>query len=121
MIKSNQLVFNDITNHQSEIQDGMFDLAKTLFPICRSITGDGVRQTLKIIKNLVQKNAIISVPNEPLFSFISLLSGSYIKRWGRHPEHINFWNLRSFNNFLSQEFDSVNIKTVFPWLITICK
>ncbi len=28
----------------------MYDLVKELFPICRSITGDGVRETLEIIK-----------------------------------------------------------------------
>ena len=28
----------------------MYDLIKKLFPICRSITGNGVRQTLRIIK-----------------------------------------------------------------------
>ena len=31
----------------------MFELIKTLFPICRSITGNGVRKTLKIIKELI--------------------------------------------------------------------
>ena len=30
----------------------MYDLVEDLFPICRSITGDGVRKTLKIIKKL---------------------------------------------------------------------
>jgi aminopeptidase-like protein len=29
----------------------LYELAKRLFPICRSITGDGVRETLKIIGN----------------------------------------------------------------------
>jgi aminopeptidase-like protein len=36
----------DIKNHGNE----MFGLMKRLYPICRSITGNGVRQTLKIIK-----------------------------------------------------------------------
>lgn len=36
----------DTINYGNE----MFELIKRLYPICRSITGDGVRQTLKIIK-----------------------------------------------------------------------
>lgn len=31
----------------------MFDLAERLYPICRSITGDGVRRSLEIIKQLI--------------------------------------------------------------------
>ena len=31
----------------------MYDLVEDLFPICRSITGDGVRKTLKIIKKYI--------------------------------------------------------------------
>lgn len=30
----------------------MYDLAKRIFPICRSITGNGVRETLSILKNI---------------------------------------------------------------------
>lgn len=40
----------------------MFELCKELFPICRSITGDGVRQTLNIIKGIVPEMNIYEVP-----------------------------------------------------------
>lgn len=36
-----------------ELGEEMYDWAKQLFPICRSITGEGVRQTLNFIKNIV--------------------------------------------------------------------
>lgn len=37
----------------SLIQDEMYELMQRLYPICRSITGDGVRNTLKIIKEYI--------------------------------------------------------------------
>ena len=32
-------------------QNELFSLMENLFPICRSITGNGLRKTLKILKN----------------------------------------------------------------------
>lgn len=40
----------------------MFDLAKKLFPICRSITGKGVRQTFDILKKYQPKLKTIEIP-----------------------------------------------------------
>ena len=40
----------------------MYELAKKLFPICRSITGEGVRQTLKILQDEIPEMNIIEVP-----------------------------------------------------------
>jgi aminopeptidase-like protein len=37
----------------SDIGQQMFELIKELYPICRSITGDGFRQTLKIIRQRI--------------------------------------------------------------------
>lgn len=32
------------------IGEELHDFARTLFPICRSLTGDGVRETVKLIQ-----------------------------------------------------------------------
>ena len=40
-------------NIEKDISKNMYGLVKDLFPICRSITGNGVRETLKIIKKQI--------------------------------------------------------------------
>lgn len=42
---------------------GMHELASRLFPICRSLTGDGVRQTLRILQELIPDLMIHEVPS----------------------------------------------------------
>lgn len=41
----------------------MYDLAARLFPICRSITGNGVRQTLEILKQQLPGIQVTEVPS----------------------------------------------------------
>lgn len=41
----------------------MYELAQRLFPICRSITGDGVRETLSILKEQIPEMTIYEVPS----------------------------------------------------------
>lgn len=40
----------------------MYELCEKLFPICRSITGDGVRETLKILREVVPEISVHEVP-----------------------------------------------------------
>ena len=40
----------------------IYDLAGRLFPICRSITGDGVRETLGILKDIYGDMKIHEAP-----------------------------------------------------------
>jgi len=40
----------------------MYNLAKALFPVCRSITGNGVRESLRIIQNEIPELKIHEVP-----------------------------------------------------------
>ena len=45
----NNIDFNKINSEIPSIGHEMYQLISELFPICRSITGDGVRKTLEII------------------------------------------------------------------------
>jgi len=46
-----------------QIGQEMYDWATDLFPINRSLTGDGVRETLTYIKNIIPEMNIIEVPS----------------------------------------------------------
>ena len=57
----------------------MYELAGRLFPICRSITGDGFRQSLAMIRELIPEIQVFEVP-----------SGTQVFDWTVPKE----WNIR---------------------------
>lgn len=64
---------------------------------------------------------IISVPNEPWFSLGNLMFGKNIPRFGRDPEHVNFWHADVFLKLLSGFFEIIKVAKPFPWMIVECK
>jgi len=62
----------------AEIGQGLYQFAGELYPICRSITGDGVRQTLALIQEKV-----------PLRTF-EVPTGTVVFNWTVPKE----WNIR---------------------------
>lgn len=63
---------------QEVLGQKIFDLAAELFPICRSITGDGVRQTLQMLRRHID----LSIHDVP--------TGTPVFDWSIPPE----WNIR---------------------------
>ena len=57
--RKNQTQHPEMKKNNS-LKNDMFDLAEKLWPINRSITGEGIRESLRIIKNLLPKLKIYS-------------------------------------------------------------
>ncbi len=62
----------------------MYDLAGKIFPICRSITGSGVRETLRILGDYIGQDGV-------RFSITEVPSGTPVFDWTVPKE----WTIRS--------------------------
>ncbi|QWU80557.1 DUF4910 domain-containing protein [Campylobacter novaezeelandiae] len=83
--------------HKNFIQNGilMYNLAKKLFPICRSIIGKGFRTSLKILnyeltKNFIQPNKLQQLAGGGGFEIYSIKSGTKVYDWVIPPE----WHIK---------------------------
>src|SRR5689334_16408207 len=92
---------NDASQRPASIDaKGMMRIAEELYPICRSITGDGVRQSLAILRRFMpltvsevpSGTAVLdwTVPREWNIraAHISRLDGSRVVDFGQHNLHI---------------------------------
>ncbi len=64
------------------IDQQLYELAKQLYPICRSITGDGIRQTLSILQNY------ISLEQHEVPSGTSVFDWEVPKEWNVRDAYI---------------------------------
>jgi 2-polyprenyl-3-methyl-5-hydroxy-6-metoxy-1,4-benzoquinol methylase len=78
-------------------------------------------QALKQVSNSMSSFFMFSVPNEPIWSISNLFRMKYIRRLGNTPGHVNHWSKKSFKRFLEGELEVFEIKTVFPWIVALCK
>lgn len=76
---------------------------------------------LKALKGVVQKNLILSVPREPVWRILNMLRGKYITDLGNTPGHLQHWSSSSFQSFVSQEFEILEVRQPLPWTMLLCE
>ncbi len=72
--------------------------------ICTEVL-EHLKEPDRAIKELIRvskKYIVLSVPNEPFFSFRNLLKGKHIKRLGNTPGHINWWTSFVFEKLIKK-------------------
>jgi ubiquinone/menaquinone biosynthesis C-methylase UbiE len=68
-----------------------------------------------------KRYCLFSVPREPYFMLMNLLRGKYITRLGNNMEHIQHWTMKGFIEYLSQNFDVLDVRCPFPWTVVLCE
>ena len=97
--------FKILAEKSSEIGKEMFQLMEDLFPICRSITGNGVRQTLEIIKKH------IPLENHEVPSGTKVYDWIIPKEWNIKDAYIIDPNEREIVDFKKSNLHVVNYST----------
>lgn len=68
-----------------------------------------------------RKYVVLSVPNEPLWSYLNMARLKYLKDWGNTPGHINHWSVSGFKKLISKYGSVVSIYTPLPWIIAVAE
>lgn len=91
-------------------QDNSFDLVvccEVLEHLKNPLAG------LKEIRRITKKYAIISVPVEPLWRFLNIIRGKYLKDLGNTPGHLNHWSILSMQKLIKKSGFKIR-KRLFP-------
>lgn len=98
--------------------DVCFDLV-TVIEVLEHLDSPG--RALEEIKRVAKNCVILSVPNEPLWRILNVMSLRYLKRWGNTPGHINHWTPKGFINLVEKDFKILKILKPIPWTIILAE
>jgi len=99
-------------------KDSSFDLISAL-EILEHL--DNPEKALKEIKRVAKKWVIISVPNEPLWRILNVITLRYLRGLGNTPGHVNHWTPKEFTNLIKKYFRILKISRPIPWTIILGK
>ncbi len=94
--------YSSITSQASSIGKEMYDLIKELYPICRSITGNGVRETHKIIENY------ISISTYEIPTGMNVFDWTIPKEWNIQDAYIQDSSGKKIIDFKKSNLHIVN-------------
>lgn len=75
----------------------------------------GPAAALREIARVCRHTTILSVPREPVWRAGNMARGRYLGDLGNTPGHVNHWSARSFERFVSTEFDVGSTRRPLPW------
>jgi trans-aconitate methyltransferase len=76
---------------------------------------------LRELEQLTSRFVLLSVPWEPYFRMANLLRLRNVTALGNHPEHVNNWGRRGFQQFVESRFGVRERVTAFPWTLVLAE
>lgn len=100
-----------------EYEDNYFDLV-----VCLEVLEHipKYEEALKEIFRVNNNFALLSVPNEPIWSLLNLFRGKYLSRMGNTPDHVNRWSKKSFLEIVKKNgYKIIKNKMPLPWTMVL--
>jgi len=104
--------------YELPFEDSNFDLVTTI-EILEHL--DTPEKALEEIKRVAKKWIIFSVPDEPLWRILNVMSLRYLKDLGNTPGHVNHWTPKGFRNLIKKYFRVLKIVKPLPWTIILAE
>jgi 2-polyprenyl-3-methyl-5-hydroxy-6-metoxy-1,4-benzoquinol methylase len=79
------------------------------------------QQALQRLARLTKNKIILSVPCEPVWSFLNLCRGRYLRSMGNTPGHVQRFSKQGFLKEISHYFDIEAVRTPLPWTMVLAK
>lgn len=76
---------------------------------------------LSEIHRVSNKYAILTVPNEPIWSILNMVRLKYWNDFGNTPGHLNRWSSSEFKDFVGKKFKVIDAKYPIPWNFLLCE
>lgn len=77
-------------------------------------------EALKVLHSVTQNHIILSVPREPLWSYLNLARGRYFSSRGNTPGHIQRWSKNDFVSMALKYFNIREVQSPIPWTMLLC-
>ena len=74
-------------------------------------------QALLEIARVCRRYVMLSVPHEPLWRWLNLARGKYVRHFGNTPGHLQHWTAGSFVRLVGQHFRVTRVARVLPWTV----
>ena len=78
-------------------------------------------QALEILTRLARPYLIVSVPREPIWSWMNMARGKYWSDFGNTPGHIQRWSKRAYLELLNRHVEVLAVRSPIPWTMVLCK
>lgn len=82
---------------------------------------DDPARGLRILAQVAASHAILSVPREPIWRVLNMARGAYLSELGNSPGHLQHWSKGKFLEFVSSEFDIVDVLSPLPWTVVLAR
>jgi ubiquinone/menaquinone biosynthesis C-methylase UbiE len=78
-------------------------------------------KALKELQRVSSRYCIVSVPREPLWRFLNMTRGKYLRTFGNTTGHINHWSKSGFIDLVSRYFNIIEVVNPLPWTIILAE